>query len=401
MNRKQQMLAVLEGKPPPRIPWVPRLDLWYRANQRAGTLPEAYRRATLVEMLDELGWGYHGVVPNFQDLRLPEDDVHRALGIFNLHMIPFRTVFDGVDYRATRTQDRTTVEYHTPAGRLTTTTVYDDRMRAAGITISHVERYPFQGPADYGPLEYLFRHAHAEPNYEGYAAEAAEIGDRGFVVAYTSAAASPMHFIQRDLMPLETFFFELHDRPDAVRGLAEAIGGYWREMLAMAARCPAEVFLLGANYDAAIQHPRFFAEHIQPGLAEFAAVLHAQGKYLLTHTDGENRGLLGHYLASSVDIADSVCPAPMTRLTIGQVREAFAGRITIMGGIPSVSLVKDSMRDAQFEQYLDEFFAQLGRGDRLILGVSDTTPPAAEFQRLVAIARRVDEFGPVARGRDD
>ena len=204
-----------------------------------------------------------------------------------------------------------------------------------------------------------------------------------------------MHFIQRDLMPLETFFFELHDRPDEVRGLAEAIGGYWREMLAVAARCPAEVFLLGANYDAAIQHPRFFAEHIQPGLAEFAAGLHAQGKYLLTHTDGENRGLLGHYLASDIDVADSVCPAPMTRLTIAQVREAFAGRITIMGGIPSVSLVKDSMRDAQFEQYLDEFFAQIGRGDHLILGVSDTTPPAADFQRLMAIARRVEAFGPV------
>ena len=33
---------------------------------------------------------------------------------------------------------------------------------------------------------------------------------------------------------------------------------------------------------------------LQPGLAEFAAVLHRQGKYLLTHTDGENQGLLGH-----------------------------------------------------------------------------------------------------------
>jgi hypothetical protein len=87
----------------------------------------------------------------------------------------------------------------------------------------------------------------------------------------------------------------------------------------------------------------------------------------------------------------------MTKLTIGQVREAFAGRITIMGGIPSVSLVKDSMTDAQFEPYLDDFFAQLGRGDHLILGVSDTTPPAADFQRLAAICRRVEEFGPVGQ----
>ena len=33
-------------------------------------------------------------------------------------------------------------------------------------------------------------------------------------------------------------------------------------------------------------------------------------EYLLTHTDGENQGLLQHYVASNFDIADSVCPAP-------------------------------------------------------------------------------------------
>jgi len=35
-------------------------------------------------------------------------------------------------------------------------------------------------------------------------------------------------------------------------------------------------------------------------------------------------------------VADSVCPAPMTKLTFKQHRDTFAGRVTIMGGIPSV-----------------------------------------------------------------
>jgi len=115
----------------------------------------------------------------------------------------------------------------------------------------------------------------------------------------------------------------------------------------------------------------------------------------LTHTDGENRGLLNHYVDSQIDIADSVCPYPMTRLTMGEVRAAFDGRITIMGGIPSVALLKDSMNDRAFEEFLDEFFEQIGRGDHLILGVSDTTPPAADFGRLLKIAERVEAFGPV------
>ena len=269
-------------------------------------------------------------------------------------------------------------------------------MRAAGVTITHVTRYAFSGPQDYEPLCCLFSNARAEPNYEGYAAFARTIGDRGFATAYLSSAALPMHLIQRELMPLEVFFYELNDRPEEVRRLAECIGGYWRQMYAIAAHAPAEVFLLGANYHAPIQHPRFFAEHITPLLAEFAAMLHRQGKFLLTHTDGENRGLLEQYLAAGIDIADSICPSPMTKLTLADTRRAFDGRITIMGGFPSVALVRVAMTDRQFDEYLDDFFRQIGRGDRLILGVSDTTPPGAEFDRLLKIRNRIEAFGPVA-----
>ena len=104
---------------------------------------------------------------------------------------------------------------------------------------------------------------------------------------------------------------------------------------------------------------------------------------------------LDDYLKSRIDVADSICPRPMTKLTLKEVRDAFAGRIAIMGGVPSVALLKSSMRDAEFGKFLDGFFADLGRGERLILGISDTTPPAAEFDRLVEIARRAEQFGPV------
>lgn len=396
MTHKQRMLAVLRGQPVERIPWVPRLDLWYRAHRRAGTLPRQYAGASLVEMLDDLGFAYHAVIPDFKALRTADDEAHRALGIYNLSCMPVQTVFEGVTYRMTQDGDRQIVEYDTPAGPLSTITVYDEAMRTAGVTITHVAKYAFSGPQDYEPLCWLFRRARALPNFEGYAAFARQIGDRGFATAYLSWAASPIHLIQRELMPLDVFFYELCDRPEEVYRLAECIGEYWRQMYEVAIQAPAEVFLLGANYHASIQHPRFFAQHITPWLAEFAALLHRQGKYLLTHTDGENRGLLEQYLAAGIDIADSVCPAPMTKLTLADTRQVFAGRVTIMGGFPSVALVKEAMTDGQFDAYLDDFFRQIGRGDRLILGISDTTPPAAQFDRLLKIRDQIEAFGPVA-----
>jgi hypothetical protein len=41
------------------------MDLWYRANRLAGTLPARYRDASLVEMVDDMDIGYHAVVPDF------------------------------------------------------------------------------------------------------------------------------------------------------------------------------------------------------------------------------------------------------------------------------------------------------------------------------------------------
>src|SRR5208282_5977078 len=65
MSRREMMLRVLAGKGTAWLPWAPRLDLWYLANQRAGTLPAKFRDASLLELVDEMGWGYHAIVPNF------------------------------------------------------------------------------------------------------------------------------------------------------------------------------------------------------------------------------------------------------------------------------------------------------------------------------------------------
>jgi uroporphyrinogen-III decarboxylase len=395
MTGKERMLAAIEGRPTDRIPWAPRLDLWFKANQRAGTLPRKYRHASLRDLVDGLGFYLHAVVPDFRDVRGPEDELDRGLGIFNLRTMPYHTVLEDVRRTVRIEGDRTFVMYQTPFGSVETVVLYDEAMRRAGITISHVERQPFQTERDYAALGHIFENARVVPQFDGYQAFAEAVGDRGLPVAWVSAAGSPMHFIQRELMRMDTFFYEMHDRPEAMARLAEQVGTYWERIREAVLECPAKAFLVGANYDATVTYPPFFRDHILPGLRAFARDLHARGKWLLTHTDGENSGLLEHYLAAGVDIADSVCPAPMTKLSFKEVRDAFAGRITIMGGIPSVTLLPDAMPDREFDRFLDRFFEDIGRGDHLILGISDTTPPAADFRRLLAIARRVEAFGPV------
>jgi hypothetical protein len=221
------------------------------------------------------------------------------------------------------------------------------------------------------------------------------VGERGIAVGFVNLAASGMHLVQRELMPLDLFFYEMHDHPEEILALGRAVDAYLGRAVDAAASSAAEVIFLGANYDASVTTPPFFREHIGPSLRAAAEKLHAQGKHLLTHTDGENTGLLQHYLDARFDIADSICPSPMTKLSFRQVRDAFGSAVTIMGGIPSVALLPSSMRERDFDAFVEDFFGQIGTGRNLIMGISDTTPPAASFERLARLAERVREFGPV------
>jgi uroporphyrinogen-III decarboxylase len=80
-------------------------------------------------------------------------------------------------------------------------------------------------------------------------------------------------------------------------------------------------------------------------------------------------------------------------VTITDVKKAFKGKVTIFGGIPSVVLLEDSMSAEAFEEYLKNLFREIAPGDRFILGVSDTTPPNAKFERLLRITEMVKEWG--------
>ncbi len=39
MTHRERILAAIRGETPDRLPWVPRLEFWYRARIRQGTLP--------------------------------------------------------------------------------------------------------------------------------------------------------------------------------------------------------------------------------------------------------------------------------------------------------------------------------------------------------------------------
>ena len=398
MTPKERILATLRGEPTDTLPFVPRIDNWFYAQQAQGTLPDNLKNATLQEMVDELGIGYHSIIPNFKGWREGGyGDLHVGLGIYDLALTPWHVEIHNVGVSSERSPNgHLRVRYDTPKGTVTTEEVYTDEMRKNGITLYVITKHAMEDSDDYEAVSYIFENMEVVPDYDRYAEYRENVvGDRGVAVALSAMWASGGHYLIKELMGFEDFYAERMGDPDAMDEMAEKLQPACDRMFEAALNSPAEVILSGANYDFTFTTPDVVRDYVVPSLKEQSMRAHQKGKYVATHTDGDNTMLLPLYKQSGIDIADSICPAPMTKIPLKDTIDIFDHKITIWGGVPSTALVKDCTTDREFAAIVDQTLEDIGRGDHFIVSVADTLPATADFERFMYLKKKIEEFGPV------
>jgi hypothetical protein len=82
----------------------------------------------------------------------------------------------------------------------------------------------------------------------------------------------------------------------------------------------------------------------------------------------------------------------MTKLSIKQYREFFGKQTTIWGGIPSNMVLKNCTSDDEFKIFVDDLINNCKPYDHLLLSIADTTPPDADFNRIIYIAEKCNKF---------
>ncbi len=394
-THRSRMLAAFRGESVDTLPYVPRLDLWYLANATSGTLPRQYVGRRMNEIARAEGWA---VYFRFADDQLSEEDrpkyLHRGIGLYASRDTVYDIIFPrDVEIRVRRDGGRQRVEYHTPLGMVSATVHYDVEAQKLGITIPTIVEHLIKTPADYAPAGYLFEHLDVKPNFERFNRwSAEEIRDDGVPVALGFLGASPVNEIQRDLIDSTQFFFHYKDHQDKLLRLAEQMEPLFEKILAIMCRSPADVVWWGANFDDMITYPPYFAKEIQPWIRKVSDTLARHGKLLMCHTDGENEGLMDLIRDSGMHIAESICPAPMTKLSLAEYYRRWSPNLTLFGGVPS-TVVLDETSDADFEAYMDELFRAVAPGTRYLVGIADQVPPNAIFSRLQRIGERVTKEG--------
>lgn len=402
MTHRERILKVARGEMVDKIPWIPRIDLWHNANELAGTLPDKYKGLTVEEIHRKEGWPLHKMIPEYLKPENPEDIVHRAIGLYRLKEFPYDFEFSSdvdinVEYEEDGDEYMTYVEYHTPVGMVWVRHGYTAEMRKSGASITWVKNSAIKKPEDYRVLAHIFGNLKLKPAYERFLKWKSLVGEDGIAVGQGLgiACSSPLHFIQKTFIGATDFYYHYHDYQKEMRELAEALENTFNQLLLVLADSPADAILWSANVDDMVTYPTYFEKEILPWCQKASDMLRPKGILLVMHPDGENRGLMDLIPECGMDIADAVTPYPMTKVTIDEYYDRWCrtDKLTIHGGIPEIMLLEESTTQDDLKAYLDHMFKVITPGKRLIASIGDTTPPNAEFERLLYIGERFEKDG--------
>jgi 5-methyltetrahydrofolate--homocysteine methyltransferase len=209
------------------------------------------------------------------------------------------------------------------------------------------------------------------------------------------ACSSPMHFIQKTLLDATEFYLHYHDYPKEMAELVEALEPVYNQLIDIVAGSGADALLWSANVDDMITYPAYFKKDILPWCRKASQKLHDAGILAMVHPDGENRGLMDLVPQCGMDIADAVTPYPMTKIDVAEYYDRWcrSGKLTIQGGIPEMFLLEESTTRDDLKKYIDHLLKSIAPGTRFIASIGDTTPPNADFDRLLYIGERIEKEG--------
>ena len=362
MSQRSDALKAMRGERPERIPFIARMDLWYSYNRAKGTLPERYSGWHLWDIQRDLGIGvfaFGAWIPQYYDISYP-----------------------GIEIKTEEDRLERVVTYETPFGTLRTRHVLSEELIDADVTGMQIE-HMFKDKSDYDALFYLVENSEVTPSYESYVRMQEEIGEDGISLPFTWYV--PMHELAHKYMGYEQFYYELHDHPDKVERLHQAVWAEKMKAIDLAAGCPAVAIEVGGNYDEQMTPPKIFDKYYTPFYHEVAEKFKQMGKILVVHGDGDMKQLLVSLRDANVDVVEAITPVPMTSIDIRKTRKLWGQDVTMWGGIAS-TMFTSTYSDEEFQAYIKDLFAAVAPGDRFILGTGDNVPTDGLWHRIEWLA---------------
>ena len=387
---KKRVLAVLEGKPPDRLPFIDRIEIWYKGMKAKGTMPPAYENMSL-------------------------NDVHKAVGIGRQKFsIPYALKLRGVDmrilfdneliYRASDPDVRyfpaqyppeeiprdkpgtSIVEYKTPVGSVSVSYVFAESMTYLSGMEPYMTTHLIKDAVDYRTVEYILERSDYVPLYDEFKAEEEMVGSYGFVVPCIHRI--PFQQALLEYLGEMSLFQALYDSRDELDRLIHLLDLQMTDILGRLSETDLPYIEFGDNLDGMMTNPNLFRQYCLPQYQKYAEILHSRGKKVGSHTDGNLMPLVDLLPESGLDVCESFSPEPLTELKFEEAWEKWRKGPLIWGGIPS-DLLEERTDQKVFEAFVEKLLTTVGRNP-IIIGVGDMVLDNNLIDRVEYVAKRVE-----------
>lgn len=243
--------------------------------------------------------------------------------------------------------------------------------------------YLFKTPNDYKPLLFLINDSVAQPRYPNMRALLDERGDDVLTVDF--AGWSPMSDIIYHYMGTETFCYQWADNRDEVLKLYHAMLERQRPAFRISADSPVEVVIYDANVIPQIVGPANFTEYFLPVYEEVASLLHARGKLVGSHFDGDNSPFMDLIARTPFDFINAydISFSPPLK----DARKAWPGKVLWLN-YPSAWHLRTPVEIARGAVQLITEAGPAG----LLIGITETVPSERLLANFSAILDGIDSY---------
>ena len=357
MTSRENIQACLMGRPRNgEVIFLPDLTVWYEGQRMAGTLPAAWRDMSLPQVATTLG--------------LPVWLAER----------PWRTEWNGASVEVQESADRRVFTYHTTAGDLVAAW-----SRGPDGDWWQTE-YPVKSLADLLAAQALARARTYVVSPEPLLRRVGEVGDAGVV-----ALELPMRPFSDVLHTVlgwgDGLLLWAGEGKPIILEILAILEEKLRNLVQAVADLPVPVVLAPDNLDGQYVSPRIFRDQFAASYRQTVAQLSPAGKSLVVHIGGTVRRLLPGLADAGVSALEGIAGPPQADATLTEARAATGPNVTLWGGIPQ-DLVLPAGDRVAFEAAAVEVIDQAGSDSRVVVGIADRVPVAADLDRLVWLAER-------------
>jgi hypothetical protein len=191
-----------------------------------------------------------------------------------------------------------------------------------------------------------------------------------------------------DEMGVEDSIFALTDYESTCKAYFDALSVNHERLIEVINESPIEIVNFGDNLHSGTLPPYMFEKYVLPVYQRRCELLHAAGKFVHAHWDGNCRQLLPYAKETTLDGIEAITPVPQGDVTLPETK-AGLGEMWLLDGIPAV--------------YFDHTFSERTLIDcakkcidlfapNLVLGISDEMSSMGDIERIRIVGEIVDDY---------